>query len=219
MKYLPRYAASSASRNNYGMRPFVSGLVLIALLAACGSSGQSDKSASPTTDVAAAVDEAPVDPMEVFFNDAGELPLEAAKAVFAATFAPLPGVTAAEFDGDLHGSSYLLRVLLASKDQLTGEQLAVIEQALGPIGPSLDDLLEGAGARAGMARDQLLRDAAAVLRESEAYYAAELGRSLPFLVRVAAVPEIDGVSVTSRAAFSQMRQHGRWMAALSVRSG
>ncbi len=174
------------------MRRLVTGVVAVTLVAGCAASDRSADSSTTTTGAVAAASVATVDPVESFFDEEGRLPLEAAKAIFATVFAPLPGVTAAALDGDLHESSQVLRVLLANKDQLTGEQLAVIEDVLGPVGAPLDDLLAGSGSSAGIARDQFLRDAAAVLRESQTYFATALGRSLPFAIHVVALPEIDG---------------------------
>lgn len=202
------------------MRRLVLGLAAVTLVAGCGSNNQSTDNSSATTELLATDAEASTDPMEALLDDAGELPLEAAMALFAATFAPLPGVTAAEVEGDLHESSYLLRVLWASKDQLTGEQLAVLEEALGPIGAPLDDLLGGAGARAGIARDQLLRDAAVVLRDAQAYYARELG------VAICPSRSMWRPSQKSMAAFvaflrmsAEMRSRERWMGTPCARSG
>ncbi|MBI4882564.1 MAG: hypothetical protein HY826_00755 [Actinobacteria bacterium] len=174
------------------MRSLSTGVVFIALLAACGSSDQSTEISPAVTGSVAGDIEATIDPMEAFLDDEGRLPLEAAEAVFAAAFSPLPGVTAGEIDGDLHESSTVLRVLLANREQLTAAQLIVIEEALGPVGAPLEDLLAGAGARAGIARDEILRDAAAHLRDAQAFFSAELGRGLPFSVRVAAYSENDG---------------------------
>ncbi|MGB8860233.1 MAG: hypothetical protein WCC60_13290 [Ilumatobacteraceae bacterium] len=197
-------------------------VVALVALAACSGSGSNGMPGSEGTDfvrstiTVASTDAAPAetdvaepedveelldtvaddvvfDPAQAYLDADGVLTLDGAKALFSAAFVPLPGVEPAP-DGAIHEATTVLQTLEHHRSELTSEQLAVFDGVVA-AGEAIDvdDVPPGAGAHRGVGTDRLLQELSAAVREARTYFATKLGRTLPFPIKVVALPaEIAG---------------------------
>lgn len=160
--------------------------ILVLVLSACSSSpstsvAPSTSGASTSTEQAAVTStSAAPDSVEVpdqYLDASGAFTFEGAKALFAATFAPLPGVTAAA--SPTSEDTGVLNVLIAHRADLTVDQQAVLDRIIGGPGTPYTQLL---GANGGAVRRRpridLVDTAAHIVGEAVAMWEAKLGRTL-----------------------------------------
>jgi len=167
------------------------------LVAACSDGGSSSSAtgSDSTTTADAAVDEAAEAGSDLtdYLDDEGVLGLAAALQVFAATFAPLPGVLPAPvpvLDSDTH----VLSLIANSRKELTDDQWAVVQSVLGGPGIPLDQLggpTPPTGRRPSGARSDV---AAPVIRAAIEEWTRRLGRPLsggPAMLTVVELPMVN----------------------------
>lgn len=181
-----------------------SSLLAVLLVAACssgtsdttGSDGSPSTTAVGTTVSVAAVPDTADDvaaDLTDYLDDDGVLMLDVAKQIFAATFTALPGVEALPRsvpDSETH----VLSLLADSREQLTDEQWAIVDDVIGGPGIPLDQLdVPGAGS---VRRPYGARaaEAAPIIRAAVEEWSRRLGRSLsggPAMLTVVELPLIN----------------------------
>lgn len=136
------------------------------------------------------------DPAQGYLDEDGVLTFDGALALFSAAIVPLPGVEPAP-NGDVEEISNVLRVIQRHRAELTAEQSAVFDSVvLAGDALDIDDVLPGPGAYRGMSTEDIQRDASAVAQVARSHFATQLGRLLPFAIRIAVLPAtVAGVPV------------------------
>jgi hypothetical protein len=124
----------------------------------------------PTTTTPLPVDRGDLGPLDAALAPDGTLELDAALSLFAAGYAPLPGVEPAP-RAPIDGGP-VLRTVLAAGDELGEEQQAVVARVVAPPGEPLDEVL--ADRRA----EPRLRGAARVVRSALEAFGGARGRPL-----------------------------------------
>lgn len=176
------------------------------LLTACGGSSATPATPSapgPEASPPPAESVVPTTPATVeqpdlgeYLDETGVLQFDAALSIFAANYGPVPGVTpAAQAVPD--SSSAVLDVLISSRDRMTAEQQAVLDDLLGPPGEPLDGTVEGgasgAGGFAARPAGSTLEEGRAVVRDAMSFITGRIGRSLDGIVITTALqPFLDG---------------------------
>lgn len=134
---------------------------------------------------------APAAPIEAHLDDVGVMSVEQALALFAVTFAPLPGVEPA--NGVIEGAdSMVLSTLSASRSALDVAQIEVFDVVIGGPGGAIGlPVAENgwAGRRPTGARSDL---AVPIVFEAMTYFGDRLGRALTFPITLVELPASAG---------------------------
>ena len=172
-------------------------MALLVIASACsGAEPSTDDATATTASVAPTSTEASapptpgeltVDPIDEHLDERGALTLDGARALFAVTFAPLPGVEPAARPA-LDADTAVIDVLQAHRNELTAAQLDVLDAVIGTGLPRATHSGAGGllhrplGERADLARP--------IIDEAVDYFSTRLGRSLTVPVALLELPTI-----------------------------
>ena len=175
------------------------GIALVALLVGGCTAGDNKASAPSATTVAATTDSY-TDVIDQYVNFDGVLEFEGAKALFASTFADLPGVTAASA-ATLEDTG-VLNVMVEHRSELTTEQRAVLDAVLGSPGARVTDVLAANGGAVRRApQSERLDLAAAIIAEAAEMWELRLGRTLRLGREIITVAELPMFNADGSANF------------------